>query len=179
MGELSVTPIDIAVLVVILVSAGFAMFRGLVHETLAILAWIAGGYAALRLTPVAMPLVHGSLGPGWLERLAVPLGIFLIVFVPLAYLSRWISGRVKSSVVGGVDRLLGLAFGAARGLVIVALAYLAFAALVPSKSHPAALTQARLFPLIRDTSDVLRSIASTTYGAGERGTLDTTRNGRH
>ena len=58
-----------------------------------------------------------------------------------------------------MDRVLGLVFGVFRGLVIVGIAYIAFAGLVPSRDHPDALTQARLFPLIRETSEVLLGMA--------------------
>ena len=158
MNALSLTAIDIVVIAVILMSAVFAMLRGLVHETFAILAWVAGGYLALRFTPSVQPLLHDMIAPPWLEKLAVLFGIFLLVFVPLAIVSRWLSGKVKSSVAGPVDRLLGVVFGIGRGMVIVAIAYIAFAALVPLKNHPQMLTKARLFPLIRNTSEVLRSL---------------------
>ena len=50
---------------------------------------------------------------------------------------------------------LGLVFGIGRGLVIVGLGYIAFAMLVPLRDHPVALTQAKLYPLIQNTSEVL------------------------
>ena len=43
--------------------------------------------------------------------------------------------------------------------MIVGLAYIAFTALVPLKDHPATLTKARSFPLIRNTSEILRELA--------------------
>jgi uncharacterized membrane protein required for colicin V production len=159
MAELSLTTTDIVIIAVIAISAAFAMYRGLIHETFAILAWIVGGYAALRLTPVIEPLLHGAITPPWLEQLAVLIGIFLLTFIPLAIISGRLSAKVKSSMAGSVDRLLGLIFGVARGLAIVGLAYIAFSALVPLKDHPRTLTKARLFPLVRTTSEVLRSLA--------------------
>jgi membrane protein required for colicin V production len=159
MADLSLTTVDIVIMIVIAVSALFAMARGLIHETFAILAWVIGGYAALRLTPVVEPMLHGAIKPAWLEEMAVGIGIFLLIFVPLAILSGRLSAKVKSSMAGSVDRLLGLIFGIARGLAIVGLAYIAFSALVPIKDHPKTLTNARLFPLVRTTSEVLRSLA--------------------
>lgn len=159
MAELSLTTADIVIMIVIAISAAFAMYRGLIHETFAILAWIVGGYAALRLTPRIEPLLHGVISPPWLEEVAVMIGIFLLIFIPLAILSGRLSAKVKSSMAGSVDRLLGLVFGVARGLAIVGLAYIAFSALVPVKDHPQTLTKARLFPVVRATSEILRSLA--------------------
>ena len=159
MAELSLTTADIVIIAVIAISAAFAMYRGLIHETFAILAWIVGAYAALRLTPIIQPLLHGAIAPPWLEQVAVLIGTFLVTFIPLAILSGRLSAKVKSSMAGSVDRLLGLVFGVARGLAIVGLAYIAFSALVPLRDHPQTLTKARLFPLVRTTSEVLRSLA--------------------
>jgi membrane protein required for colicin V production len=162
MGELSLTAIDIVVIAVIFFSAAFAMFRGLIHETFSIIEWVAGIYVALRFTPVLQPLLGGLIKPDWLEWAAVFIGAFLIVFIPLSILSRRLSAMVKKSDIGSVDRTLGLVYGAARGLVIVGLAYIVFAALVPFKDYPQTLTNARLFPLIRNTSEVLRSLVPET-----------------
>jgi membrane protein required for colicin V production len=184
MSQLSLTAIDIVIILVVLVSAGFAMLRGLVHETFAILAWVAGGYVAVRAAPALQPLLGGAITPFWLERVAVLLGIFLIVFIPLVIISRRLSARVKSSAAGPVDRVLGLVFGIGRGLVIVGLVYIAFSALVPIKNHPQTLTKARLFPIIRTTSEVLRELVpaedwvfanknnASGYGADRPGALD-------
>ena len=159
MAQLSLTAVDALVIGIVLISAGFAMLRGLIHETFAILEWVAGGYVALRFTPVFQPLLNGAVRPAWLEWLLVFIGTFLLVFIPLSIMSYRLSQMVKQSEIGPVDRVLGLVFGAARGLVIVGLAYIAFTALVPLKNHPASLTQARSYPLIRSTSEILRELA--------------------
>lgn len=159
MAQLSLTAVDLLVIGVVLISAGFAMFRGLIRETFAILEWVAGGYVALRFTPVFQPLLNGAIKPAWLEWVLVFIGTFLLVFIPLSIMSHRLSEMVKQSDIGPVDRVLGLVFGVARGLVIVGLAYLAFSVLVPLKDHPASLTQARSFPLIRNTSEILRELA--------------------
>ena len=155
MGELSITAVDVLVAVVLLVSALFATWRGLVSETFAIFEWVAGGFAALRFTPTFQPLLRGVVEPAWLEYLLVFLGTFLLVFIPLSIFSHRFSEFVKRSEVGPVDRALGLVFGVGRGLVVVGIAYIAFTALVPPRDHPEALTHARLYPLIRQTSEVL------------------------
>jgi membrane protein required for colicin V production len=165
MAELSLTTADVVIIAVIAISAAFAMVRGLIHETFAILAWILGAYAALRLTPIIEPLLRNAIRPPWLEQIAIMIGVFLVIFVPLAILSGRLSAKVKSSMAGSIDRLLGLVFGVLRGLAIVGIAYIAFSALVPLKDHPQTLTKARLFPLVRTTSEVLRSLAPDSFDA--------------
>jgi membrane protein required for colicin V production len=158
MAGLSITAIDVLVAIILLVSAGFAVFRGLIRETFAILEWVAAGYAALRFTPVFRPLLVDYISPPWLEWIAVFIGTFLLVFIPLSILSHRLAEMVKKTEIGPIDRFLGFVFGIGRGLVIVGFAYIAFAALVPLRDHPETLTKARLFPVIRNTSDILRSL---------------------
>ena len=165
--QLALTAIDALVIGVVLISAGFAMYRGLIHETFAILEWVAGGYAALRFTPVFQPLFGEAIRPAWLEWVLVFIGTFLLVFIPLSIISHRLSAMVRQSEIGPVDRVLGLVFGVARGLVIVGLAYIAFSALVPRKDHPATLVQARSFPVIRNTSEILRELAPSGFFASE------------
>ena len=198
MGELSFTGIDVLVLAIVLISGGVAMFRGLVQETFGILEWVAGLYVAFRFAPVFRPLIGEAISPSWLQWVAAFVGTFLLVFIPLSIMSHRLSELVKKSEIGPIDRVLGLVFGIARGLVIVGLAYIAFGALVPAKDHPQTLTKARLFPVIRNTSEILRSLGpgkgekpdvedeatksghqtedhgtAKTYGAQDRGALDT------
>ena len=74
--------------------------------------------------------------------------------------------------------------------MIVGLAYIAYASFVPLESQSATVTEARLFPLIQNSSEVLLSLVpesrseggtvsqgegqdeAKTYGATDRGALD-------
>jgi membrane protein required for colicin V production len=189
MSDLPVTTIDLVVIAIVLVSAFVALWRGLVRETFSIFEWVASAYAALRLSPVFQPMLAGIVEPPWLAWIAVFVGTFIIVLVPLSMLTQRFADFVKRSEIGPVDRALGFVFGIGRGLVIVGLAYIAFASLVPPEEHPAALTSAKLFPLIQNSSEVLLSMVpgteseggsvsqgdseeTKTYGAQDRGALD-------
>jgi len=162
MGALSITVIDVVVVAVVVLSAVLAMWRGIIHETFSIFEWVGGAYVALRFAPTFQPLAGSVLSPPWVAWIAAFVGTFLIVFIPLSILSHRLSELVKSSEIGPVDRALGLVFGAGRGLVIVGLGYIAFALLVPLQDDPPVLTQARLFPLSQNTSEVLLDLVPGT-----------------
>src|SRR5690242_9285400 len=190
MSGLPVSTIDIVVIAIVLISAIIALWRGLVRETFSIFEWVASAYVALRLAPVFQPMVAGLIGPPWLAWIAVFLGVFLIVLVPLSIMSHRFAEIVKRSEIGAIDRALGFVFGIGRGLVIVGLAYIAYASFVPLESQSATVTNARLFPLIQNSSEVLLSLVpgtkseggtvsqggdqeqAKTYGAQERSALD-------
>jgi membrane protein required for colicin V production len=94
--------------------------------------------------------------------------LFLVVYIPLAFLSRRISNSVRSSALGPLDRVLGVAFGVVRGLVTVGLVYIGFVHYVPAHDHPASFTHARSLPLMQKTAEVLRSLVPN-YGPNDLG----------
>ena len=158
MQNLSFTFVDLLVVLIILVSTGFAIYRGFVRETLSIFAWAAAAFATLYFGPSAAPLLDERISPRWLGDLVAYAGVFLIVLIPLSFISYRFSEGVKRSPVGAVDRSLGFAFGFVRGLAIVGIAYLVFSILIPPRSQPDWMRQARLLPLIQSSSEVLLSL---------------------
>ena len=116
--------LDILVLTAVGGSALLGLKRGFVTEVLALFAWVAMVFA-LKIfhLPVAAALT-GTVGTAS--------GAAVLAFVLLAgvtYLlgrlvARGIGTRVRSSVLGPVDRALGLGFGALKGLILASLGFL-------------------------------------------------------
>ncbi len=158
MQNLSFTFLDLLVVVIVVVSTGFAIYRGFVRETLSIFAWAAAAFATLYFGPVLAPMFHSRISPPVLGDLIAYAGIFLLVLIPLSFVSYRFSENVKHSPVGAVDRSLGLAFGVVRGFAIVGIAYLLFSMLVPPKVQPDWVRQARLLPLVQSSTEVLLSL---------------------
>lgn len=156
--NLSVSFLDVLIVLVIVVSAGYAAWRGFLWETLTIFAWVAAAFACLYFGPYLVPLTRGMVNEAWLAQLLAYAGVFLAVFIPLAFMSHRFSQSVKHSPIGPLDRAAGVAFGVVRGLVIVGLAYLAFTYFVPIRQHPRWLTQAQLLPVVQSTAEVLLSV---------------------
>lgn len=156
--NLSVTFLDCLIVLVILVSAGYAAWRGFLWETLTIFAWVGAAFGCLYFGPYIIPLTRSLVAAPWLASLLAYAGVFLAVFIPLAFMSHRFSESVKNSPIGPLDRAAGIAFGVVRGLVLVGLAYLAFTYFVPIRNHPHWLTEARLLPMVQSTSEVLLSV---------------------
>jgi membrane protein required for colicin V production len=158
MGSLSFSFVDVLVVVVIIASVIYATYRGFVHETLSIFAWAAAAFATIYFAPAIAPFVRERVSPAWLGALAAYAGIFLVVLIPLSFVSYRFSQGVQHSPIGPVDRALGLAFGFFRGLVIIGIAYLIFSILIPIRVQPSWITQARTLPMIQGSADVLLSL---------------------
>lgn len=108
---------DWFVILAVLGSLGVGLWRGLVRTVFGLAAWI----TALIGTPL--------LGPGLIDVFAMrdhPWVVFVGVFVALLLTVRllgWALARLIGRLgLGGADRLLGAAFGVARGLLLVLLA---------------------------------------------------------
>ena len=149
--------IDLLVVAIVGASAVFAVYRGFVAETLSIFAWAAAAFATLYFAPAAAPLLSGSMSPIAAQIVAY-VAVFLVVLIPLSFISARFSDSVQSSSVGPLDRSLGAVFGIIRGLILIAMAYILFTLIVPVKKQPEWIARAWTLPLIQDTGDVLLSL---------------------
>jgi len=117
--------IDILIAVVLIFSVIVGVVRGFVKEAISITALLFAIWAALTFGPSA-----GEMSAGWLasKELQTWFGRILIFVLILAVggLIGWgLSKLVRLSVLSGIDRLVGAMFGAARGVLFIAVFILA------------------------------------------------------
>ncbi|HTO40608.1 MAG TPA: CvpA family protein [Rhizomicrobium sp.] len=158
------TFVDILVVLIMLGSAAYATYRGFVSETLGIFAWVAAVFATLYFGHIAVDLISPHLSPAWLGAVLGYLAVFVVVLVPLEFLSHRISQSVQRSPVSGLDRVLGLLFGLVRGAVVIGLLYFAFSSFQPVKTQPDWMVEARTFPYIQEASAAVLSLAPADTG---------------
>lgn len=127
------TLVDAGVLIVTLLSGFLAYSRGFTREIFAIGGWILAGAAAFYLTPIVEPLMREApvVGP-WLAKsclVSTILAFTLVVALGLLVLSVFtslLSNAILDSVIGPVDRAFGFIFGVARGVLLIAIAYMIY-----------------------------------------------------
>jgi len=158
MSMLGITYVDPIVVIVVIVSAIYATYRGFVSETLSIFAWAAAAFATLFLGPKLAPVTRGLFSSPFLGVFVGYAAIFLAVLIPLHFMSFRFAETVKHSPVSTLDRSLGTVFGIVRGLVIVGLAYIAFTAVVPVSRQPDWIANAKTLPLIRISAQAILSL---------------------
>ena len=112
--------------IVLLVSGAVGYFRGFIRESIALLAWLVGLWLAWHFAYLVNPWLGGALAePGvreWTGRAIV----LLIVLLLGALIGSIVSHFARRAVgLAAMDRLLGVAFGLARGAIIVGLLVLA------------------------------------------------------
>ncbi|MGD0189580.1 MAG: CvpA family protein [Rhizomicrobium sp.] len=165
MHNLNFSMVDLLVVLTLIVSTALAIWRGFVRETLSIFAWAAAAFATLYFGPAAAGLVHTRFATSYLAPVLTYIAVFLIVLIPLSFVSYRFSEGVKNSPIGAVDRSLGAAFGVIRGLAVVGLCYLLFSIVVPVPNQPLWVKQAHFLPVIQASGDVLLSLVPSRAAA--------------
>lgn len=142
------TSVDLAVLGVMILSALLAFSRGLIREVLSIGAWLGAGIIAVAGLPYIRPLLEPHVpSPEWTDP-AGYLILFLVSLIILSVIAKAIGGAVRSSVISGVDRSLGLLFGLARGAVLAFAVYIVACLAVPPDRWPEPVLESRSLPYI-------------------------------
>mgnify|MGYP000968941935 CR=1 FL=1 len=114
------TAFDYGVIVIVVASLALGLWRGLIGEVLALLAWVLAGLAAWQIGPEVGDLLTSIADPAW-RLLAGYAVVFFGVLIVLALVRLAVRGLLKALGLTAVDRMLGVFFGIARGLIVVAV----------------------------------------------------------
>ncbi len=167
---MGLTALDI--LVVLLVGAGlvFGWLRGFVGEILSLFAWFLAIVALRYLHEPVRDLLTGPIGTvSGASVLAFAL-VFGLVFLGGKLASRRLGTRVRKSVVGPVDRLLGAGFGALKGLIGATILYLGVSLVYDTiwgraAARPEWIAEARTYPLLQSSSATVVDLVEARRGA--------------
>ncbi len=136
------TIIDGVVALIIVVSGLLAYSRGFLREVLAIAGWVAAAVLAFIFAPQAVPLVKEIPVVGDFLRdsceLSVITGfaaVFAIALIVVSIFTPLFSSIVQRSAIGGLDQALGLFFGIARGILLVAIAFFVYDTVMTGQSY--------------------------------------------
>jgi len=115
------TVLDYAFLAILLVSALIGILRGFVKEALSLLGWVAAAWLAARYGAEGGRIVAGFVADPDVRLWAGRLLVFIGALFAASLLSWFVAWLVRRTPVTGLDRVLGLCFGLARGTLLVAL----------------------------------------------------------
>ena len=158
MPPIPITLLDIILLLVMLVSGLLAMIRGFMREILSIGAWGVAALVTLYSYPRVLPLAKQYFTSDSVAAAVSAGGVFLATLLIVSIITARISDMVLDSRVGALDRTLGFLFGLARGLIIVVVAFLFFAWLVPDRSQPEWVRNAKSKLVLQNTGQWLMSM---------------------
>jgi membrane protein required for colicin V production len=160
--NLPITLADVIVLLVLVASALLAFARGFVHEVLAVVGWIGAIFATIYGLPYVRPYARTLVDNDAAADIGAGLILFLVSLVILSLITRALSQRIRESQLNALDRSLGFVFGVVRGIVLIAILYIAVDWLMPPANQPAWIRDARSMPLVESAADMLRSVIPDT-----------------
>jgi len=137
----AITGWDWFVVIVVVLSVGFGLMRGLVRTVFALAAWGVGLLGVPLISPYALRML-----PDAVPHPVVYFVVFLVLFVAVRMLGSLAARGLRGLGLGGADRLLGAALGTLRAAIVILLAALG-THLAGYSKHPS-WTQALSRPLL-------------------------------
>lgn len=142
------TGYDVAVVLILLVSAAAGWIRGGTREIITLISFVLAAFIALVALPLTAPLARAMVRPDWAGTIVAALVGFLVVYFGIRIFGSALSRRAQAHPhLGGLDRFVGVFVGAARGLVLIGAIHLVIVAAMPGEKTPRWLGQAALYPL--------------------------------
>jgi membrane protein required for colicin V production len=156
--------VDIIILILVFLSAIIGFWRGITREVLGITSWLLAAVCTYFLHGLAEPLVGLIITNGFILEIVSALVVFVVSLIIFTSITYSFSDAVKSSIVGGADKVLGFLFGTIRGFVLISI--MAFGAnkflLKNPENTPEVLKSSRLIPLSdKFISIMIQSIPTT------------------
>jgi len=153
-----ITWLDMLLLGIMLISGLLAMIRGFIREILSIAAWAGAAVATVLLYSPLLPIAKANISSDMVASGVVIGGVFLLTLLIVSSVTVRISDKVLDSRIGALDRTLGFLFGLGRGLIIVVVAFLFFAWLVPPAKQPDGVLNAKSLEVLNKTGEWLQAL---------------------
>ena len=155
---LQLNNMDIAILVIVGISALIALGRGLVKEVLSIVGWVLAGAAVIYLLPVLNPFTLKYIESGWMAGIATAAFILIVFMIVWIYATAGVVGKIRTSKLSGLDRLLGLFFGIVRAFLLIVLMYILISWMMPVKSQPDLLKKSKYFQIAGNFAEPIEKL---------------------
>ena len=156
---------DGIIVAVVGLSTTIGLVRGLAREAMSVIVWVTAFAAALVLGESVAQLLDLHSGFGTAAGFAL---VFVAVLIAGAMVQRMLAKLVRTTGIGGTDRMLGSLFGALRGGLVVLVALIV---LRPFAETTAWWLESALVPQLlafeRDLLDLLH--VATRWFAGPSG----------
>ena len=112
---------DWAILGIVTASALISLIRGFVKEALSLLTWAIAFFVAVAFHPQAVALLEPLIDKIYMREILAYILVFITTLVVGSLVTHIIAVMVKRTGLSGTDRLLGMIFGTARGLILPSL----------------------------------------------------------
>lgn len=150
--------LDIIILFVVGISALIALSRGLVKEVLSIIGWVLGTASVIYLLPIVIPFAKQYIDNGYIAGTVSSICILVLFFIIWIYTTSGIVGKIRTSKLNGMDRMLGLFFGLARAFLLIVLFYILIGWVVPQENQSEIFKKSKYFNLAGSFAEPLEKL---------------------
>ncbi len=147
------TWIDYAILAIICISALVGLMRGLVREIFSLFSWIAALWVGIYYSSALSPALKAWISHSGIRTVTAFAILFLATLVLGKVVGYLIGSLIDQSLLSGVNRLGGMLFGGARGLLLVLILVLVADRL--RLSHQVWWRQSQFLPSLEHFAEVL------------------------
>ena len=150
--------IDAAVLLIILISGIFALYRGLVRELLGLTAWVLAAFGALYGLTYVRPLFRKLISNTTIADIVAAAVIALVILVICTLINAHVTTKLRQSALSGLDRLLGFFFGLLRGALFIVIIYFGASLLVSQKQMDEYKESSFTLPYVQKATECVQKI---------------------
>ena len=139
--------LDVVILIITGISALIALCRGLLKEVLSIVGWVLSAVVIFYLLPILTPFAQVYIASSIMASIVTALGILIVFYIVWILTTDKMIGKVRSSKLSALDRILGLLFGVVRACLIVILFNILITWVLPEESKEGMFKESRYFTL--------------------------------
>lgn len=150
--------LDVIILIITAISALIALCRGFVKEVLSIVGWVLAAVAVFYLLPVLTPLAQKYIASTIMASIVTALLILIIFYVVWLLSTDKMIGKIRTSKLSALDRLLGLLFGVLRAFLLVILFNILMTWMLPEESESDFFADSRYFTYAGEFADPLKEL---------------------
>lgn len=138
---------DWLIVAIVVISTLVSLLRGFAREAISLGAWVAAFFVASMFSPGMETLLGDVLENEQARQISAFLALFVATLLVCSMAGFLVSQLIKVTGLGLADRVLGMAFGLVRGVVVaLAMALVVDLALESAGTRPAWYQQSLLLP---------------------------------
>ncbi|MBT3938955.1 MAG: CvpA family protein [Pelagibacterales bacterium] len=148
-SNLDINALDIILFISIIISIIIGYTRGLIRETLSIFNWLFASWFSFRYYSDLKIILRDVISPEILAD-ALSFGLlFLFIIIAITMISNFICKNIKKSLLGPIDKILGMIFGAFRAFILILVLVIAGNQIIwVNNTTPSLLSKAYAYPMI-------------------------------
>lgn len=139
--------LDVILLIITAISALIALYRGLTKEVLSIIGWILAAVVVFYLLPLFTPFAKLYIANAMMAGFVTALIILIVFYIIWLLSTDRMIGKIRTSKLNTLDRMLGLLFGLLRAFLLVILFNILITWMLPDEAKSGMFKESRYFTL--------------------------------